>query len=80
MDIGTIVKARRVNYLHYLAKLNPTEMLYTFFQTQWKHSVAGDWTVQARLDLAEFGIPEYLEIIRSKSKYTFKKIVNVKAK
>ena len=80
LDIGTIVKARRVNYLYYLATQNKTEMLYKFFETQWKHSVAGDWTVQVRLDLAEFGIPEELEVIRSQSKYTFKKLVKIKAK
>ena len=80
LDIGTIVKARRVNYLYYLATQNQTEMLYRFFDTQWKHSEAGDWTVQARLDLAEFGIPEDSDVIRSQSKYTLKKLVKVKEK
>ena len=32
-----ILKTRRINFLHYLANLNKNEILYTFFETQWKY-------------------------------------------
>ena len=31
LPIGVIIKARRINYLHYLVKRNQSEMLYKFF-------------------------------------------------
>ena len=34
--IHIIVKSRRVKYLHYLVRLNESEMLYRVFQAQWK--------------------------------------------
>ena len=36
LDIRTIIKARRINYLHYLVNQDPNSMLYKFFCTQWK--------------------------------------------
>ena len=35
MRIGTIIKARRLNYLHYLVNLERVEMLSRFFWCQW---------------------------------------------
>ena len=74
MNIETILKARRLNYLHYLLNQNESSMLYKFFCTQWKYSSKNDWTDQARLDLADFGISENLEQIRNQSKNKFKRI------
>ena len=34
IPIGIIVKARRINYLHYLINRNPNEMLHKFFLIQ----------------------------------------------
>ena len=76
----TIIKARRLNYLHYLTTRKPDEMLYKFFVTQWSHSFEGDWCVQARQDLADFDIAEDLTWIKAQSKYSFKKLVKLKAK
>ena len=55
--IGTLIKARRINYLHYLLKLSRSEMLSNFFYTQWEHSVKLDWTEQVKKDLSDFGLP-----------------------
>ena len=34
LNIGALIKARRLNYLHYLLKRNPTEMIHKFFTAQ----------------------------------------------
>lgn len=44
IPIGIIVKARRINYLHYLINRNPNEMLHKFFLIQWLKPSRGDWT------------------------------------
>ena len=71
LNIGAIIKARRLNYLHYLVSRNPSEMLYKFFITQWKQGSKDDWTEQVKNDLADVGLPEDLELIKSKSNYSF---------
>ena len=80
IDIETLVKGRRLIYLHYLAQRNPETMLSRFFMAQWKYPCHGDWTELARKDLAEFEIPEELEYIRSLSGHSFKALVKKKAK
>ena len=80
LNLEAILKARRINYLHNLVNQNPESMLFKFFISQWNHSVAGDWTNQARLDISYFGIQEDLKFIQSKSKYAFKKLVKVKVR
>jgi hypothetical protein len=56
LDIRTIIKARRINYLHYLVNQDPNSMLYKFVCTQWKYSCKNDWTLQVKRDLSEFEI------------------------
>jgi hypothetical protein len=81
IPLSLIIKSRRLNYLYYLTKRSETEMLYKFFITQWNYpSVKGEWTEQARLDLAEFDICDDLQWIKSKSKLTFKNLVKAKAR
>ena len=80
LNIETIVKARRLNYLHYLVTRNPEEMLFKKIDRQWKHPVAGDWVLQAKQDLEDFSISEDLDWIKSQSKYSFKTLVKRKAK
>ena len=77
-DIQTILKARRINYLHYLLTSNPDSMLTKFFNVQLKYPSPGDWTEQVKVDLADFGIEMDLDTIRSKSIYSFKNIVKRK--
>ena len=80
LSIPIIIKARRINYLHYLVTQEENSMLYKFFCAQWKYPIKSDWTEQVRLDLAEFGIPVDLDYILDKSKSKFQKIVKIKAK
>ena len=81
MDIETTVKARRINYLHYLCKRNDSEMLSKFFRTQWKYPTnKKDWTELVKSDLDEFEIPVDLEFIVSKSKWSWANLVKGKSK
>ena len=78
LNIGTILKARRINYLHYLMSTKETEMLHKFFQAQWKYPTKNDWTEQTKSDLESFGIT--VDLVKSKSKYSFSQLVKRKSK
>ena len=80
LTIGTIIKARRLNYLQYLVKLPKEEMLARFFYCQWLDSKQHDWTEQVRTDLEDFCLPESLDLIQNKSEYNRKKLVKKQAK
>ena len=82
IPIKILLKARRINYYHYLVNLGKDEMLYQFFEAQHKyHKVhKDDWTLQVAEDLKDFGIPENFEFIWSKSKNSFKRLVKIKTK
>ena len=41
LSIETIIKKRRINYLHYLLNRKEDEMLYTFFTTQLNNPTPG---------------------------------------
>ena len=57
LTIGTLIKARRVNFLHTLANREDSEMHTKFFQHQWDHPSKLDWTEQVRKDLLDLGMP-----------------------
>ena len=78
--IGTLIKARRVNFLHYLLKLPKEEMLSRFFYCQWLDSNQHDWTRQVKQDLIDLNIPIELEIIEKKSTVSWKNLVKRKMK
>ena len=48
MRIRTIIKARRLKFLHYLVKLPKRNMLSNFFHAQWEHSTKLDLTEQVK--------------------------------
>ena len=48
LNIGTLVKMRRVNYLHYLLKCDNNSMLSTFFHAQYAIPVRGDLSEQVK--------------------------------
>jgi hypothetical protein len=48
LNIGTIVKMRRVNYLHYLLKSDKNSMLSKFFYAQYRFPVKDDWSEQLK--------------------------------
>ena len=80
LPFNVIIKARRINYLHYLLSRDKTEMMSIFFFTQWANPTRGDWSEQVKIDLEEFEIPINFEEIKSKSKEAFKRKVQIKAK
>ena len=80
MRISTIIKARRLNYLHYLVKLNSNEMLSRFFWTQWWDDKKYDWCSLVKADLRDFGLPEDLSEIRRRSVISWKTLVKRKTK
>ena len=51
IPISIILKARRISYFHYLVNLDEREMLYQFFETQYKYPSKEDWTTQVVEDL-----------------------------
>ena len=79
-NIGTLIKARRCNYLHTLVKESESSMLSNFFMAQWKYPSTHDWTKQVKIDLSDFDIPIDLDYIKSKSVFSFKTLVKRKAK
>ena len=80
MTIGTIIKARRLNFLQYLVKLPKEEMLSRFFHCQWLESNQHDWTNQVRIDLEELDLTVDLEEIEKKSIFSWKNLIKKKAK
>ena len=80
IPIHIMLKARRVNYLHYLATLSENEMLYKVFMSQWKYPIKDDWTQEVKLNLNELGINLSLEEVKQMSKNSFKRMVKIKTK
>ena len=78
LNIKTILKARRINYLHHLVSTKETEMFNKFFDAQWKYPTNDDWTATVQTDLEDFGID--FEVMKTKSKKAFLKFVKRKAK
>ena len=65
-SIGTIMKARRINYLHYLLQTNENEMLNKVFRAQLSQPVKLDWVKQILQDLKDFQINMTFEDIKDK--------------
>ena len=78
--INIIIKARRINYLHYLVRLGENDMLSKVFKAQWKYPVRDDWTTTVQQDLKDFDISLSIDEIKVKSQYSFKRLVKIKAK
>ena len=79
LRIGTMIKARRINFLHYLLNRKETEMLYQIFSVQWNQPTKNDWTNLVKQDLQDFKIEMNLSNIKKKSAFTFKNLVRKKA-
>ena len=78
MSLNTTIKARRVNFLHYLVTRSESEMIYKVFIQQWHRPVKNDWTTAVRQDLKDFHMEENLENIKTKYQEVFKKQVKQK--
>ena len=79
LSIETTIKKRRLNFFHYLLNRKEDEMLYSFFLTQFYNPTPGDWTEQAKLDFSDLDIPLDFEVLKKKSKESFKSLVKRKA-
>ena len=64
LNIGAVIKSRRLTYLHYLVKRNPSEMIYKFFMAQWNHESKDDWTATVKADLSDIGLSLDLDFIK----------------
>ena len=72
-NIGTMIKSRRLTYLHYLIKENDSTMLHKFFWTQWNFPTKrNEWTEQVKMNLEEFGLSADLDILKAISINQFK--------
>ena len=78
LTIGSIVKSRRLNYLHYLLQCEKEGMLYKFFQAMHENPSKDDWSEQVLRDLEDLNIKDKFEDIQSKSQFAMKKMVKIK--
>lgn len=79
MRIETILKYRRINFLHYIISTNNEKSLYKFFDTQWRFPDKGDWTETVKQDLTDFDIDFNVHDFRKTKTETFKKFLKLKA-
>ena len=75
IPISFVLQGRRLMFLHYMLKLDKTEMLSQFFYAQWNNPCKNDWTLTIKKDLEEFMIDSNLDLIRCQSQYQFKELV-----
>ena len=79
LSINTVIKARRINFLHYLLNTSENEMLSKVFRSQLDQPVQFDWSEQVKADIIDFKIGLSLADIKQTSKNAFKKLVKTKA-
>ena len=79
LSIGTIIKSRRINFLHYLLQCNDSQMVQKVFFVQWNRPVKNDWVLAVRQDLQDFKIEDHLSTIKNQSSDSFKNLVKRKA-
>ena len=78
--VGTIMKARRVNFLRYLLELPKSETLSKFFYCQWLDKKPYDWTEQVKKDLLELNLPTSLTEIGKRKLFSWKQLVKKRVK
>ena len=71
------MKARRTNYLHYIARCNEDKMLKKFFKTMKENPSQDDWSVTVSADMKEVKVMEDLEYLKGISEEKFKKMVKL---
>ena len=70
-----MIQARRLNYLQYILKQDPSSLVSKFFFAQNSQSLKNDWALTCRQDLKDLDINLSLEEIKRKSKHSFKGLV-----
>ena len=56
LPLRFIIKARRINYLRYLANLKENELLYNFYKAQKTSPGKGDWIMTVLNAIEEIGL------------------------
>ena len=79
LRIGTVIKARRINFLHYLLNRKETKMISQIFRVQWNHPNKNDWTILVKQDLCDFNFEVDVSSIKRISESSFKNLVKKKA-
>ena len=75
LPLRYIIKARRINYLRYLANLKEDELLYEFYKAQVNFPGKGDWITTVLNDIEDIGLNINIENLRGVKKVAFKKRV-----
>ena len=71
----SLIKSRRIKYLHYLLNSPPGEMLTNVFKAQVRNQLKGDWVQIVKKDLEDFEISASFENIAKMKEELFKKEV-----
>ena len=79
LRIGTIIKARRINFLHYMLNRHESEMIHQVFTVQWNQPAKNDWTILVKQDLIDFKMKTNLSNIKRISEWSIKNLVKKKA-
>ena len=80
LRIGTILKCKRINFLHYIISSDDDKSLYKFLDIQWKFPNKGDWTETVKQDLKDFKMENNFQKFKNIPKQKFNKIVKIRAK
>ena len=72
--------ARRMNFLHYILKLDKSELLSKFYYSQKYNPSNNDWTNRIKKDMDILNINITEEDIKSHNKIKFKKLVKRKSR
>ena len=54
LTFSTIIKLKRLKYLHYLANIPETDMLKKVFVQMWDNPRKKDWTEEVKMNMFEF--------------------------
>ena len=76
ISLETIIKMRRVCFLHYLVNLSNEEMLYQVFIAQWERpSRINEWTTEVKANMVDFNISDDFDFLKSQSQDAFLTLV-----
>ena len=64
LPLRYVIKARRINYLYYLANQNEDALLAKFFNAQLNSPLKSDWIITVKDDLIELGMDIKVEDLK----------------
>ena len=78
--IRSVIKSRRLNFLHYILNEDKKSLMYNFLQTQLDDPTKHDWGQTVLMDIEEFDLNLTLNQIERMSQSTFQTLVKEKEK